>query len=713
MAPVTRTGSVTSAGDGILNADDLRSLMDVDGTGVKVGVISDGVTHWENVEFFGDLPETITIDQTRPGSGDEGTAMLEIVHDLAPGADLYFSGPGDADEMEDSIEWLVNQGCDVIVDDLGFYDQPMFEDGTVAQAALDAIGEGVVYVSAAGNDAETHYQADFDPDGSNFHLFAPGQNILRFVLGGQSGAAGFLQWSDEWGSSGNDYDLHLYVWTGIGWDYVTSSTNVQNGDDNPYEEIGVTNNGEDPVLLAWVVHRYSGSGRELELFTLGNVAMYDTGIVVAADSIFGHPAADGVIAVGAIDANDTGNDDIEDDSSRGPSTVYTDFGTQTSTQRDSLDVAGIDGVSTKVGDLEYFGEPFYGTSAAAPHVAAIAALLLEIDSGLTQGEIVDFIDDNAVDLGDAGYDDVFGYGRADALATVSAATNAPDLADGSDTGVSDEDDITKLDNSDGENKLQFTVSGATDEALVTIYADGKAIGSATASGTSATILTDGDLDLADGEQTITARQTEDGKLESVASDGLTITVDTLAPTVVEFNRGYLEEDDWRLRPTELHTISLEFSEDVSDTLALGDLSLYNLSTSEGESLDGVDFSYDDEVGTWDFGGRTPTQGEGWYSVTISATDVTDVAGNYLDGDGDGTGGDDYVYGEAAPQDDMLVPHLGDANLDGTVNWQDLQILAAHMGQSGTWVDGDFNYDELVNYLDYLILKANTGKSVTR
>ena len=103
---VTNAGSITTAGDGLLNVDDLRSLLSVDGTGVKIGVISDGVYNWQDVRSSGDLPMSITIDPSLPGTAgaNEGTAMLEIIHDLAPGADLYFSGPAYTTDIADSID---------------------------------------------------------------------------------------------------------------------------------------------------------------------------------------------------------------------------------------------------------------------------------------------------------------------------------------------------------------------------------------------------------------------------------------------------------------------------------------------------------------------------------------------------------------------------------------------------------------------------------
>ena len=543
---VTNAGSITTAGDGILNADDLRSEMNVTGNGVKIGVIANGLDHWDNVDDSGDLPSYssgITVHPTFSGKGDEGTALLEIIHDLAPDTDLFFAGYRDngtfsSADMVGAIEWMVNQGVDVIVDDLGFFDQPMFEDGAIADAAADAVSDGVVYVTAAGNYAdEQHYQVDYADYGDGTHEFATDQNILRFYLGGSGGSVrGEMQWSDAWGSSGNNYDLYLYQWTGSSWSYAAASTDVQNGNDDPREWIRVTNNGESPALLAWLIHKDSGLDRELEFYMRGDrtdfsIYASDTGIMTPGDSIFGHTAVESVITVGAIDASEPGNDAVESFSSRGPSTIYTDFANQISTTRNSLDVCGIDGVNTKVGDLGYFSDPFYGTSAAAPHIAAIAGLLLEIDSTLTPAQVQDLINDNAVDILDSGYDHTSGYGRADALATVTTAATSVDLLAASDTGVSSSDDQTNLDNHDTNSKLQFDVSGTINGATVKLYGPGDVvIGQGTGNGGTLTITTNGSQDLADGVNGIYARQTVTDKLESAATSSLNVTVDTLAPS---------------------------------------------------------------------------------------------------------------------------------------------------------------------------------------
>ena len=140
----TRVGSKTTEGDTILRADELRAL-GFDGSGVKIGVISDGADNRAAAQRTNDLP-AITI-QTFAGSGDEGTAMLEIVHDLAPGARLGFCGLPSLTTLE--MIQCVNDlagifGADIIVDDIGFFGEPYFEDGPVALAVADAVDAGVV-----------------------------------------------------------------------------------------------------------------------------------------------------------------------------------------------------------------------------------------------------------------------------------------------------------------------------------------------------------------------------------------------------------------------------------------------------------------------------------------------------------------------------------------------------------------------------------------
>src|SRR3989454_2750584 len=175
-----RAGSVTSEGDPAALGPQARAT-GFDGSGITVGVISDGIDHIAQSVVTGNVPAGTGVPGgfgCAAGSGDEGTAMLEIVHDLAPGATLLFSeGLSDKVSFVDSLTCLRNAGAQVIVDDVGFFDEPFFQDGMVAQAVRTAVQAGVSYHSAAGNDAHIHYGAAFqgatDPSsGDLYHDFA-------------------------------------------------------------------------------------------------------------------------------------------------------------------------------------------------------------------------------------------------------------------------------------------------------------------------------------------------------------------------------------------------------------------------------------------------------------------------------------------------------------------------------------------------------------
>ncbi|GIX48376.1 MAG: hypothetical protein KatS3mg131_2587 [Candidatus Tectimicrobiota bacterium] len=184
---VRRTGSVTSRGDEVMGVQALRAQLGVDGSGVRVGIISDSLTRFQEAVASGDLPaDLLVLEPGDPRDSNEGRAMAEIVHDLAPGATLLFhSGFPTSLDMIAAVEALVAAGADIIVDDVGFLDEPVFEDGPVAQAVQQAVAQGVLYVTAAGNSADRHYQGpyqEFNPhDGDpevNLHDFGGGDPTL-------------------------------------------------------------------------------------------------------------------------------------------------------------------------------------------------------------------------------------------------------------------------------------------------------------------------------------------------------------------------------------------------------------------------------------------------------------------------------------------------------------------------------------------------------
>lgn len=413
-----KTGVVNSQGDAVHLCDQVRRSLNYNGAGTKVGVISDGIYGISQSQNSGDIPLSYEALSARADGdlydGSEGLAMMEIVHDLAPGAALAFSNPGTSVEMLNAIDILHSTfRCDVICDDLGFGDEPFFEDGPIAKHISQIVADGCIYTSAAGNQGSSTYHEsdyrgiqkriggiwmeveDFGRGDWNIKATVPGKGGLLLLI---------LQWNDRWGSSCNDYDLFITDKSG---DYVYArSATWQLCDDDPEEVAGVVNYGSKAAPVFIVVRRYSGSYRHMKLMCWGNG--YLTEHYTSAGSIWGHPAAEGTVACGAVPWNSPKK--IESYSSRGP--VRIDF--PYLHYRSKPDLCGADGVS--VTGNGYFPEKFYGTSAAAPHIAAVCAQVWSANLAQSNYDVLSRVQCSAVDLGPAGCDPTFGYGRADALA---------------------------------------------------------------------------------------------------------------------------------------------------------------------------------------------------------------------------------------------------------------------------------------------------------
>ena len=420
---VTRVGSVTTQGDAASRADVLRA-QGLDGSGVTVGVISDGIDSLQQAQATNDLRDVVVPNDARcqRGAGDEGTALLEIVHDVAPGAKLLFSGPASSLDMIDAVQCLTDAGADVIVDDLGFFGEPFFEDGPVAQAVDAAVTAGVSYHSSAGNEAAEHVEQDFFPAaGSNgqVHDFAAGggDTFDGVVVPPGGTLTCILQWNDPFGAAADDYDLVLLD---ANLNLVAESIDPQDGAQDPIELVSVVNQTNTNQLANVVVQRFAGAPRRLELFCLG-AASLEHG--TAAGSIFGHAALPSVVAVGAVNVGDVGLNDVEFFSSHGPARI--DF--PRLDIRAKPDLVAFDGVAISNAGGFPACPPFcafFGTSAAAPHSAGVAALLLDQDPTLTPAQVQAALTRGAVDIGAPGFDDASGFGRLDALASAETSTSS-------------------------------------------------------------------------------------------------------------------------------------------------------------------------------------------------------------------------------------------------------------------------------------------------
>lgn len=427
-----RTGSVTSEADAVLRAAEARTRFGIDGSDVRVGIISDSLLNLQSSVVSGDLPpNVIVLDRGALTGTDEGRALAEIVHDLAPGATLLFhTGFPTSASMVRAIRALVAAGAHIILDDIGFLDQPVFEHGAVALAVQEAINNGVVYVTAAGNDATQHYRADyqeFDPhDGkptTNFHDFGRGDATMAIAIDPGNVFFAVLHWPDRFDGSAStaNYDLLVFdasgqqsacTQSGIGG--VCASTDDQlNSNAPPVEVVLVSNTSNRSVTVTLRINRVAGASLPLVLNfnRAGRLLEHN----VARGSVYGHPCVRGALAAGAINVNDPGFDTIERFSSRGPCELYFPaFAVHT-----KPDVVAADGVLTSVPGFR----PFFGTSPAAPHVAAIVALMIDAAGGpgtLTNTQLANIIRLSASDRGTPENDNTFGHGAVDAVAAVTA-----------------------------------------------------------------------------------------------------------------------------------------------------------------------------------------------------------------------------------------------------------------------------------------------------
>jgi len=380
-----RVGSRQTEGDAILRSNIVRNL-GITGRGIKVGIISDGANDWRQAAASGDLPNKVQLFGTCDkafSTCNEGTAMAEIIHDIAPDAELAVgSGVGSTLEFIQALNQLVNVfDADIIVDDIGFFAEPYFEDGDVAQAVTNLPAD-ILYFSAAGNENGIHYESPLrissDFRNGGLHDFdASGVEDVEqgFLVAPNSSVVVILQSSQPFNSTAQ-ISLDLFV-TNIAGDIIAFDLGI----DRPIAAAAVQNNTSQTATFFVLIRRSAGIGAgnpRIEMFHLGSPGIEHA---VAANAIFGHPATNRAIAVAAIDAADQGNDDAQSFSSRGPSTVFR----PSFEVRQKPDIAAIDGVS--VTGTGGFPNRFFGTSAAAPHAAGVAALLLSVGSHITSQDV--------------------------------------------------------------------------------------------------------------------------------------------------------------------------------------------------------------------------------------------------------------------------------------------------------------------------------------
>ena len=440
--------SVQSEADTAHAAPQGRADLGVDGSGQKICALSDSydqdgsaLTSASDDVSTGDLPgpdspdgNTTAVDvlddEVTDGS-DEGRAMLQLIHDIAPGATLgfhtAFKGVG---SFAEGIRELADAGCTVIVDDVGSSIEPFYQDGPISNAVDEVVEtDDVAYFSSAGNDGQNSYEAPFRNSGvsgvidstSVRHNFSTDTTDTRQSITIQSGGTFTIfsfQWTDPSaiveGSAGADTDLDVALVDTTG-SIVAQSTRDNVGTGVPVESLEYTNETGAERQLNLVVEKAAGPAPDqIKYIYFGGgfqIDEYET----LGPTLYGHPMAEGAMAVAAAPFYSTAaynpNADpatLESFSSKGGIPILFDqSGTRIpETVRQKPDVTGTDGV-----DNTFFGSDlpddffngvdadphpnFFGTSAAAPNVAAIAALIREANPGFAPSDVYVQLETNA------------------------------------------------------------------------------------------------------------------------------------------------------------------------------------------------------------------------------------------------------------------------------------------------------------------------------
>jgi len=400
------------------------------GQGSDVAIIDLGFDYLTEAKDSGDVPSSViayTNDYT--GSGLEqgiqhGTNVAEIVYDMAPQADLYLMKISTTTDLQNAVDDAISMGVDVINHSVGWFNAN-FYDGTgpddwgsfgtnAADIAAYARDNGILWVNSAGNAARNHWHGDFyDSDDDSWHNFndSSEQNLIGYVPAG-SVIDIYMTW-DAWPSEPYDYDLCLDRYIDGSWDLVvTCSSNIQDGSQPPTELISfVVPTGEAADYYFSITEISNATTPDIDLFAYVDGAGSITGELVSSSSITTPANDEKVLSVGAINESDWTSGQQDYYSSLGPSN-----NSQYASSRIRPNIMGPSCVSTSG-----YGT-FCGTSASSPHLAGAAALLLSEDSSRTADDLQSILETNAIDMGDSGNDNTYGWGRLE-MPSPSASTD--------------------------------------------------------------------------------------------------------------------------------------------------------------------------------------------------------------------------------------------------------------------------------------------------
>jgi hypothetical protein len=447
--------AVVSQGDQAQRSDDARSTAGFVGTGVTVGVISDSfgcnASGAASDAANNEVPTVNVVDEGACPASDEGRAMAQIVHDVAPAAGIAFhTGFPTQIDLAAGIRALRDEGAKVIVDDLAFTHDPWFQDGVASQAVGDVTKTGVSYFASAGNYRRNAYDSAFRDSGlpglgtppsgqTTAHDFDPSAagTDLRMTLTIPAFRSAYivLQWPDPWETQstgspapGPKTDLDMYFYS-VGTNTNLSgqfgaTDNFQTGE--PVEAVFVNNSASSSAVSYDIgIEQWDGPfPKQLKLLVMNSSATMEYS---GGPTSLGHFNAKTTMAVGAANFELTPEFGVDPaflstySSAGGTSVSYSASGKKFDkpSKRKTPDFVSPDcGNNTFLGADDTFASDadsypnFCGTSAAAPHAAGVAALMLDKVASAKWYDVCNAMAKAAAasDMDVPGYDYDSGYG---------------------------------------------------------------------------------------------------------------------------------------------------------------------------------------------------------------------------------------------------------------------------------------------------------------
>ncbi len=370
------------------------------GKGVKVAVIDGGFAGLAERQAEGELPTNVVTGDYCGGhlsdASRHGTGVAEIVHEMAPDAQLYLLCVDTEVDLAAAAQFAASQGVQVVNHSASWFGATRGDgSGPIGDIVRAARASGILWVNSAGNYADTHWSGTYnDPDGNGAHDWSPsGDEGNSFVLPDGATICGVLKW-DEWPAGISDFDLGLFE-TGTNR-LLAGSAEYQNGSTSPYEATCADQDTGSDLRVFWAILGYDvKTSPRLDLFSYSPSLQYAT----AAGSMLDPAVSADVLTVGALCWQSR---QLEWYSSQGP----------TIDGRMKPDLAGHDSVSgATYGPFSSCPSAFAGTSASSPEVAGAAALVEQAYPAYGPAELQQYLVRNANDLAPAGPDNATGGGE--------------------------------------------------------------------------------------------------------------------------------------------------------------------------------------------------------------------------------------------------------------------------------------------------------------